>query len=680
MALFNPRLTKTNQFVKSSFKDLQDPVFLTFDVDFFPVAEQFPRYDGLQNNNLLRMPWGSTAAQLMVQDSKGRVGFTGGDNPNNEVEYGAYDWLHDYYGSKYTAGQLNRSQPHPGTALGRVIGGLAALQSSPWYFQSVSGVGDLWKQSQRVKEGNMKATLTFSCLESIRQPLTDIAENYRYAVYDSDRLSYRLPDNLRWFDMDIRLLEGRNLTDNKEASGPFSVFKSIFRDNSLDLFVKDSFGTVVSGIKVIKFKCKMCEFDFNDFLTGTGGTGDFSAVIPDSPFKPTFKVNVGWVIQEEVLDEDVEDIRQSNLLTGVFDALSNKLSSTLSNIASIPGELIDATTNRLQTKLEGLALGNIYTGAGFTTLNRRINDLQADALDFVSGRSSPVGPNNRFKIGDNALTPANPAKKVETGELGSSYEKPGPPKGTPEIGDTPGYSAQPASQVNNIDNTYEPPARQEEQTFGGAVYTEDLQVEDVQDIGLSYNPPPATPAQSGEIDDTYQEQLTVSPIATIGKAYQTQPVVGPVGDIGDLYADQPDPAQVSDLGDTYPDEAGPAQVSDLGDTYPDQPKPNAVGSLGDSYPEERGPAQVGNIGNTYPTEGGPNLVGSIGDTYPGESEGPPVGAIGDAYTEGDGGQPTSNLGDVYPDGGGIQQTGNMGDVYPDEGGSDPASNLGDAYQ
>lgn len=661
MSLFNPRLTKTNQFVKSSYKDLQDPVYLTFDVDFFPPAEEFPRYDGLYNSNLLSWPLGSSTADLLGVNTARR---SRPDSPNENVEYTAYDWLYEYYGPDYAKGTLARTVPHPGAALGRVIGGLASLQSSPWYFQSISGIGDLWKQSQRVKEGNMKATLTFNCLESIRQPLTDIAENYRYAVYDSDRLSYRLPDNLRWFDMDIRLLEGRNLTDHKDAAGPFSVFKNIFSDNSLDLFVKDSFGVVVSGIKVIKFKCKMCEFDFNEFLGGTGGTGDFSAVIPDSPFKPSFKVNVGWVIQEEVLDEDVEDIRQSNFLSGAFDALTNKLSSTLSNIASIPGELIDATTNRLQTKLEGIALGNVYTGDPLRSFNNSINELQADALDFVSGRSSPVGPKNRFSVGDNALTPASPAKKVEPGELGSSYEKPGPPKSTQEIGDTPGYIAPPSAQVSSLDNTYEPPARQDEQTFGGAVYTEDLQVQDVQDLGLSYDPPPATPAQPGEIDDSYQQQLTVLPIATLGTAYSAQPVVGPVGDIGDLYADLTGPDQVSDLGDTYPDEAGPAQVSDIGDTYPDQPKPAEVGSIGDSYPDESGPAQVG----------------SIGDAYADQAEGQAVGALGDAYTEVDGGKPASNIGDVYPDDSNIQPTGNMGDVYPDEGGRQSADNLGDAYQ
>ena len=69
MALFNPRLTKTNQFIKSSYKDLQDPVFLTFDVDFFPVSEEFPRGDGLYNSSLLRIPPGSEADQLLASSN-----------------------------------------------------------------------------------------------------------------------------------------------------------------------------------------------------------------------------------------------------------------------------------------------------------------------------------------------------------------------------------------------------------------------------------------------------------------------------------------------------------------------------------------------------------------------------------------------------------------------------------
>lgn len=680
MSLLNPRLTKTNQFIKSSFKDLQDPVFLTFSVNFFPEIEQFPRFDGLYNNSLLMIPAGTTTDMFKTQglNSSERFGAgAAGTNPNSRIEYSAYDWLHEYYGPNYAA-ELNRTQPHPGTALGRMIGGLAAIQDSPWYFQSVSGIADLWKQAQRVKEGNMKATLTFSCLESIRQPLTDIAENYRYAVYDNERLSYRLPENLRWFDMDIMLLEGRNLTDNKNVSGPFSAFKNIFRDDSLDLFVTGSLGQVISGIKVIKFKCKMCEFDFSEFLTG-GGVTDFSVVIPDAPFKPSFKVNVGWVVQEEVVDEDVEDIRSSNILTGVFDALSNKLSSTLSNIASIPGDLIDATVNKYQTKLEGAVLGNIYTGKGFTAFNNKIDDLKSDATDFLTNRKSPVGPRSNYSIGSNALTPPAPTKEVKEGELDSAYIPAAPPKNTPEIDNVPGYVTQTVAQVSKIDLAYDPPPRQEEQTFGGAVYTENLEVEEVQDVGLTYEPPAPIPTQSGEIGDAYKDQLTVLPIAQIGNTYKIQPVVGPIRDIGDTYDDPASPAQTNDIGDTYPDEAGPAQIADIGDTYPDLPKPGEVGNLGDSYPDLPKPAGVGSMGDTYEDSGNADQVSSLGDAYPGEGSGQAVGALGDAYPDSNGDRAVSSIDDVYPDGPRIADVGTLGDAYPDEGGSESASNLGDVY-
>ena len=410
MAYGNLLLTKADAFIKSSLADFQDPVFLTFTIDFFPTRETYPFNDGLYNDNLLMAPMSvfkGTGDADLLRYSRSSSEF----NPNKMVEYSAYDWLSDYYGTNYrkSRGTLG-GNPHPKDAMISVVKGLLRLQSSPWYFQSITGISSLWGANHRIKEGNKKSGISISCLESIRQPLTDIAENYRYAVYDEDRLAYRLPENLRWFDMEIHLVESRHIVDHGAKSA--GIF-SIFRNTSNDLFQKKN-GKVTNGLKVIRFRCKMCEFDFSEFL---GTVNETKSYIEDKAFSPSFKINVGWVEQSEVLLDDGDDIRRSNILTGAFNALTNRLSNVLSSLERLPGSILGSITNDIQTRLEGLALGNVYETGGLNGISNAINGFGAS----ITGRRAPVGPNfadlTKSKVYE---TPGQP-KTIRSGDIGDIY-------------------------------------------------------------------------------------------------------------------------------------------------------------------------------------------------------------------------------------------------------------------
>lgn len=429
MAYGNSTFTKTDLFVKSSVSDIQDPVYLTFDVNFWPVMELFPAYDGFHNSPLLRMPPGSipdsqhtdpTAISPYMGNVFGNdpYGATANQNsPYRVTEFLAYDWLKTYYGPNYK--ELLRNKPSPASALRQMIIDLMDVQDSPWFFQSIAGIPDLWKQAHRVKEGNMKAALTFNCLESVRQPMTSIAQNYRWAVYDEDRLSYRLPDNLRWFDMEIRLLEARNIVDHVSRNS----FLGLGGNNGIEFFVRDSEGNITQGIKIISFKCKMCEFDFSDFLSGGGTQNEFSVVTPDKPFTPSFKVNVGWVINERMSDEDIELMRQSHLVVGALNALNRRLSNTLSAINNLPNSMVGSITNRIQTTIEKAALGNVYDPLSLNGISGAINQFGA----ALTGRVSPVGPSPAPLTGSRTYPDPVPPRTVKSDALGDIYPEPGRP-------------------------------------------------------------------------------------------------------------------------------------------------------------------------------------------------------------------------------------------------------------
>ena len=138
------------QFVKSSLSDLQDPVFLTFDLDFFPnqpdpksdwtVSTTSTTGDGLWWDNLLRPPRKDVSSASRYQN----------------VEWSAQDWLNEY-GSNWTGNNAKY--------LTNAIAKLRRLQESPWYFQSIQGVDQLWKAATRVKEGDKKVEITINCLD-----------------------------------------------------------------------------------------------------------------------------------------------------------------------------------------------------------------------------------------------------------------------------------------------------------------------------------------------------------------------------------------------------------------------------------------------------------------------------------------------------------------------------------
>jgi hypothetical protein len=357
-------IKRTNLFIKSSVDDFQDPVFLTFRIDFFPPTEQYPKYDGLTNSNLLSAP--------RALPSPGA---------NKDVEYSTEDWLMDYYPTNaFISNEL-----HPATALVQFKSKLREIQDSPWYFQSIQGIGDLWKMMHRVKEGNQKTSLIINCIDSIKQPLTDVAENYRYAIYDQERLSYRVPDNLRWFDMVIDLVEIRDIADK---SGQF--------------FERDSNGNLTSGLKVIQFRCKMCEFDFSGFLGGS--QSDHKIATEEKPFSPSFNINVGWVIQEQVQLTDAESYRTMGMFSGVLDDLNSKITRFIQSASRLPGAIVGSVLNEIQTTVETAVIGNAYTGA-----NRFLTEMN-NVSGMATGRNPIVGPPIVSSVGDDVY-PTEPASK-----------------------------------------------------------------------------------------------------------------------------------------------------------------------------------------------------------------------------------------------------------------------------
>jgi hypothetical protein len=352
MAVRGPN--RRNQFIKSSVSDIQDPVFLTFDLDFFPPTNNHPKGDILGFNSLFE----ETTPAIYSNDYQ-------------VVEWPSYKWLKTY-GSPWTNANAGRLL----TAKQR----LKELQESPWYFQSISGVDQLWKSASRIKEGDKKVEITVNCLDTIQQPLLRFAEDYRRAVYDFDRLCYTLPDNLRTFDMEIKLFEIRHLNEN-------------------------SADELSNGLHQVIYRLRRCEFDFSEILNGPT-SGEFKAYTEDKPFTTSFKIKAAWVDESSEWTTE-NDYQSTSIFAGVLNSLSGRGQRFLQSAARLPGRLVGALVTDLQTSVENITAENVYN---------RVTEV--GSTDSILGRRSPVGPGAASLIGDDVYPGEySPAKVSDLGKV-----------------------------------------------------------------------------------------------------------------------------------------------------------------------------------------------------------------------------------------------------------------------
>lgn len=615
MARSIEEIKRSDLFIKSSTDDFQDPVFLTFTINFFPAEEQYPEGDGLSNSALLK-------PLTLTVDNTGLLPIS----QNAIVEYPAIQWLNEYYHN--TVAPPNLGNLTPAAALGRFHTLLAEVQDSPWYFQSIQGIGELWQAMHRVKEGTQKTTLTVNCIDSVKQPLTELAEMYRYAVYDNERMAYRLPENLRWFDMIITLIEIRDIAD---YSGKF--------------FTTDSDGNLTSGLRAVQFKCKMCEFDFSNFMGGP--QSDHKVYTEEKPFMPSFGIKVGWVIQQPVAVRDAYDYKQLGMFAGALGSLNNRLSRFIQNATRLPAAIVGSVLNEIQTLAEVKVMGNVYSG-----VNAFLTDMN-NVSGNLTGRAPLVGPPIVSNIGED-IYPTVVTDQVQS--IGGVYQ-----------------NEPPAQQVNGMGDTYED-AEQPTISSIGEIY-QPVEPTQIDDIGMVYPVEPPAPAIS-EMDDVYPDEPG-SAIQEIGDVYPDEPAVPAIEEIGDVYPDEPG-TQVADIGDVYPDEPAASAVSDMGDVYPDEPGVQ-VDSMGDVYPDQPAALAISDMGDTYLDEAAAEAVADMGDAYPVDEQSQGIGEIGSAYSATEELPEVGTMSDAYPDGESSIQVGDLGDVYQKEE-LDQVADIGDVYQ
>jgi len=214
--------------------------------------------------------------------------------------------------------------------------------NAPWYFQSIAGLDELYEKNTDMSKGwkASKAKLEIKTLEAVDLRISELAGLYRNAIFDAKHRRERVPDNLRWFSVDVYIAEFRNLRFRLpgETQG---IANALGIDTG-------SIGNIVGGGNIlsnvmdeygfIKFTCRQCEFDFSESLPG----GQKYSVGGDdrSPDSNKFSIKVGW-FEEEAKFGDGTKIYEDPEKTSVRNPwglrnMANKAENTANFLSGLP--------------------------------------------------------------------------------------------------------------------------------------------------------------------------------------------------------------------------------------------------------------------------------------------------------------------------------------------------------
>jgi hypothetical protein len=109
-------------------------------------------------------------------------------------------------------------------------------RKTPWVFEKVSGLSDIWKIDPKINWRGKEKKLIFECTESINMRMTYLIDLYRKAAFDAEYMRYMLPETQRYFSMELVITEIRTM----QRSG----------------------GVLWEPATFLSFQFDYCEFDF----------------------------------------------------------------------------------------------------------------------------------------------------------------------------------------------------------------------------------------------------------------------------------------------------------------------------------------------------------------------------------------------------------------------------------
>lgn len=265
----------------------------------------------------------------------------------------------------------NRGLQRESDQLARFKGILRYLtDEAPWYFQGLTGLDKMWADATKM-ENNFKGAekvLTIDTLEAVDLRITELADLYRSSIYDKTFMRENVPDNLRWFKMDIYVAEMRNLRNVLPQIAGIDLGTGAGLLGS-----GNQFGNILDNFGFYKFECFQCEFDFSKSFAP--GSEAISTASMDAPNTNKFDIKIGWY-------------REGNsYASGIDTSESYRNRFDLTGLGSLPviGDTITSYGGKVQDALKKI------TNAPATVINQLVGEAQALVEGGSFGQASPFG-------------------------------------------------------------------------------------------------------------------------------------------------------------------------------------------------------------------------------------------------------------------------------------------------
>lgn len=256
--------------------------------------------------------------------------------------------------------------------------------TTPWFFQSIDGLDEVWRLSTDISKNMQTSVLTFNCLESVDLRMTFLADLYRKSIYDTVFMRELVPENLRFFQMSIQVCEFRNIR------ATLNKLENVKQSTTSEDEKLATLQSIVNELNYIEYVFDQCEFDFSESFPGGSTVSNMDPAMASNKFK--IKVNK-WQEKNSYPYFDM-DLKQ---LSG-FGPKSN-----------------DDYTNDKNLKDQELKIKAAYTADNFGVFSNAIKKAQV-SIDNLNTQITNAPANLIGGV-------ANQIKTAATGSLGEVYPK-----------------------------------------------------------------------------------------------------------------------------------------------------------------------------------------------------------------------------------------------------------------
>jgi len=393
--------------------DFDDPTYLGFTLTFNILS---PLFNGATNGNANAGP-SSGVENNTVEGSESAIGYLKSIGETNRANY-----------------------------LMAFIQGMREINNSrPYYWQAIEGMSEAWKKISAFGPdpfvGSAESDgITISCLEAVDLKLTALFTLYRLAVYDSKYRRYVVPQNLLYFDVDVKIGEIRQFKKTINYIAAMSGGKS-HGNNTADV--------VGDNASFVTFKFKDCQWLAEESGKVFESVGNGEGTVASTSIKWSF-CNV-WIDGEFAgYDSALLETRNQTTEDGKFD-LTNFAKETASQIGEqLATAAATAAQRAVTSAAQKLLFGSVHGGAQ-SQIEGILSNPGGAAVGGITNAVSGNGGGGTIgiRLNENILGEPGPINKSLPTDKVFSESQPGP-----QLNPTKVFNGSPSGPPLNSTNVH----------------------------------------------------------------------------------------------------------------------------------------------------------------------------------------------------------------------------------